>query len=223
MSVTTLDLSELTPEQAELQARARRFVEEVLIPLEEQAERRTLPDDAVARIKSEAIAAELHGGLHAREHGGQGWTKLEWVLVEEQFGRSTNALSWHIPTAYNVLARGSPEQIDRWLRPSLRGELPRRLRGDRGARGLGPVGHRDDRPPPRRRLGDRRREVVRDLRRHRGGLHRRGERRGGGADAVPRRRGAAGISVVDDPPFTHTYPHGHPTIRFRASRCATRT
>ena len=50
------------------------------------------------------MAAELHGGLHAREHGGQGWTKLEWVLVEEQFGRSTNALSWHIPSAYNVLA-----------------------------------------------------------------------------------------------------------------------
>jgi len=23
-----------------------------------------------------------------------------------------------------------------------------------------------------------------------------------------------GISIVDDPPFTHTYPHGHPTIRF---------
>ena len=23
-----------------------------------------------------------------------------------------------------------------------------------------------------------------------------------------------GIEVVDDPPFTHTYPHGHPTIRF---------
>ena len=120
--MTTLDLTELTPEQAELQGRARRFVEEVLIPLEEQAERRTLPDDAVARIKSEAMAAELHGGLHAREHGGQGWSKLEWVLVEEQFGRSTNALSWHIPTAYNVLASGTPEQIDRWLRPSLRGE-----------------------------------------------------------------------------------------------------
>jgi acyl-CoA dehydrogenase len=27
-------------------------------------------------------------------------------------------------------------------------------------------------------------------------------------------REAGGISVVDDPPFTHTYPHGHPTIRF---------
>ena len=48
---------------------------------------------------------------------------MEWFLVEEQFGRSTNALSWHVPTAYNVLAHGSPEQIDRWLRPALRGEL----------------------------------------------------------------------------------------------------
>ena len=65
----------------------------------------------------------MSGGLHAREHGGQGWTHEEWFLVEEQFGRSTNALSWHVPTAYNVLAHGSAEQIDRWLRPALRGEL----------------------------------------------------------------------------------------------------
>ena len=34
-------------------------------------------------------------------------------------------------------------------------------------------------------------------------------------DAVPRRpREPDGIEIVDDPPFTHTYPHGHPTIRF---------
>ena len=137
--MTTLDLTELTPEQAELQGRARRFVEEVLIPLEEQAERRTLPDDAVARIKSEAIAAELHGGLHAREHGGQGWTKLEWVLVEEQFGRSTNALSWHVPTAYNVLASRLARADRPLAAPGAARRAPRRLRGHRGARGLGPV------------------------------------------------------------------------------------
>ena len=29
---------------------------------------------------------------------GRAGAKLEWVLVEEQFGRSTNALSWHVPT-----------------------------------------------------------------------------------------------------------------------------
>jgi acyl-CoA dehydrogenase len=27
-------------------------------------------------------------------------------------------------------------------------------------------------------------------------------------------RDTPGIEMVDDPPFTHTYPHGHPTIRF---------
>jgi alkylation response protein AidB-like acyl-CoA dehydrogenase len=27
-------------------------------------------------------------------------------------------------------------------------------------------------------------------------------------------RSCPGIEIVDDPPFTHSYPHGHPTIRF---------
>ena len=31
-----------------------------------------------------------------------------------------------------------------------------------------------------------------------------------------------GISIVDDPPFTHTYPHGHPTIRFTGVEVARR-
>src|SRR5438094_6937411 len=57
------------------------------------------------------------------EHGGQGWSHTEWFLVEEQLGRSTNALSWHMPSAYNVLAHGTPAQIDRYLKPALRGEL----------------------------------------------------------------------------------------------------
>ena len=95
------------------------------MPLEEEAERRggRLPEDVVAEVKREAIEAGLNGGLHAREHGGQGWTRLEWALVEEQYGRTTNALHWHVPNAYNVWAHASPEQIDRYLRPALRGEL----------------------------------------------------------------------------------------------------
>jgi alkylation response protein AidB-like acyl-CoA dehydrogenase len=102
----------LTPAQAELQARARAFVEEVLIPLEVPAERAggRLPAADVERIRAEALARRLAGGSHAAAHGGQGWSTVEWFLVEEQFGRSTNALSWHIPSAYNVLAAGSPAQ-----------------------------------------------------------------------------------------------------------------
>ena len=66
-----------------LRDRARGFVEGVLMPLEEEAERQAgrLPDERIARVKREAIDAGLSGGLHAREHGGQGWTRLEWALV----------------------------------------------------------------------------------------------------------------------------------------------
>src|SRR3954453_22359030 len=117
--------AEFTPEQLDLRERARSFVEGVLIPNEERAEGAggNLPDELKQRIKREAFDARLSGGLHAPEHGGQGWTKTEWFLVEEQLGRSTNALSWHMPGAYNVLANGSPEQIERYLKPALRGEL----------------------------------------------------------------------------------------------------
>ena len=61
--------------------------------------------------------------MHAAEHGGQGWTRVEWALVEEQYGRTTNAIHWHVPQAYNVWAHACEEQIDRYLRPALRGEL----------------------------------------------------------------------------------------------------
>src|SRR3954451_9939357 len=66
---------------------------------------------------------------------------------------------------------------------------PGRLRGDRGACRLRSVGHRDDRAADGRRLRDRRREVVRDVRRRGERLHRHGERRLGGrarSDPLPR-------------------------------------
>ena len=145
------------------------------MPLEEKAERAhgRLPADDVARIRAAALEAGLAGGLHAREHGGQGWTKTEWVLVEEQYGRSTNALSWHIPGAYNVLASGSPEQIERYLKPALRGELHDAYAVTEANAGSDPSGIADARGAARRRLGHQRREVVRHLRRRRGRLHRR--------------------------------------------------
>ena len=96
-----LDSVTLTEAHADLQERARRFVEDILMPLEVEAERAggRLPAERVEVIRREALARRLGGGLHALEHGGQGWSHVEWFLVEEQFGRSTNALSWHVPSA----------------------------------------------------------------------------------------------------------------------------
>src|SRR5690348_13394146 len=120
----TTSADELTSEQLELQRRARDFVENVLMPLELEAEERggALPEATVDEIKREAIAARLNGGRFAAEYGGQGWSMFEWFLVNEQFGRVTNGLHWHVPSAYNVLMQGTPEQIERYLIPALRGE-----------------------------------------------------------------------------------------------------
>jgi alkylation response protein AidB-like acyl-CoA dehydrogenase len=197
------------------QDRARAFVDDVLIPLEEKAERAHghLPEEDVARIRAAALEARLGGGLHAPEHGGQGWTKTEWVLVEEQFGRSTNALSWHIPSAYNVLASGSPEQIDRYLKPALRGELHDAYAVTEANAGSDPS------------------RIQTRAERRDGGWVINGEKwfvtygdiaavyivvaqTDDGPTLFLVDRSAEGIDIVDDPPFTHTYPHGHPTIRF---------
>jgi acyl-CoA dehydrogenase len=211
--------ADLTPEQVDLRERARRFVDQVLIPNEELAERSggKIPDELKQRIKREAIEARLSGGLHAPEHGGQGWTKLEWFLVEEQLGRSTNALSWYMPGAYNVLASGTPEQIERYLKPALRGELHDAYAVTEAEAGSDPS------------------RIATTAARSDGGWVLNGEKwfvtygdvaavyivmAGALVDGerLPTLflvdAGLDGIEVIDDPPFTHTYPHGHPTIRF---------
>src|ERR1700727_1776382 len=96
----------LTDDQRELRDRARRFVEDVLMPLEIPAELALgrLPLETIDEIKREAIAARMHGGRIDVERGGQGGSMLEWFSVNEQFGRCTNGLDWWVPNVYNVWA-----------------------------------------------------------------------------------------------------------------------
>ena len=211
---------ELDERARDIQARARTFTEDVLIPLEEEAESRhgRLPEDVVEDVKRAADDAGLVGGLHRPEYGGQGWSRLEWALVEEQWGRSTNAIHWHVPNAYNVWHHASEAQVQRWLVPALRGEV----------RDAYAVTERDAGSDPSRiatvaePTGD--------------GYRINGEKwfvTTGDVAAVyivmanviadgaklPTLfvvdRNAPGVEIVDDPAFTHSYPDGHPTIVFR--------
>ena len=115
----------LSAEDLEIQERARRFVDEELIPWEVHAEEHEgrIPDDA--RAKHHRLTKEL--GLFAmnmpKDLGGGGFTMLQQVLVSEQIGRVTNALGWcvHTPPAW-APAVCTDEQVERWILPAVRGE-----------------------------------------------------------------------------------------------------
>jgi alkylation response protein AidB-like acyl-CoA dehydrogenase len=142
---------------------------------------------------------------------------FEWFLVNEQFGRVTNGLHWHVPSAYNVLMQGTPEQIERYLLPALRGAGGDAYAVTEAEAGSDPGGIAST-------------AVATDA-----GWRINGEKwfvTSGdvarvlivmanvvdGADRLPTlfliEPSAAGVEYVDNPRFTHNYPHGHPTIRF---------
>jgi acyl-CoA dehydrogenase len=208
-----------TADQLELRERARTFVETVLMPLEVQAEEAggRLAHEAVEEIKREAVAARLNGGRVPAQHGGQGWSMIEWFLVNEQFGRVTGGLHWHVPSAYNVLLSGSPDQIERYLVPAVRGEGGDAYAVTEAEAGSDPGG------------------IATTAVESDGGWRINGEKwfvTSGdvarvlivmanvieGSERLPTlflvEPGTPGVEYVDDPKFTHNYPHGHPTIRF---------
>jgi acyl-CoA dehydrogenase len=222
---------ELTAAELDLARRAREFTDTWLIPHEVTAELRGggLPDDLVADLKAASVEAGLQGGLHRRERGGNSWSHVEWALVEEQFGRSSNALSWYVPNAYNVWRAASDELQTRWLEPALRGELHDAYAVTEAEAGSDPSAMRTA------------------ARRVPGGWEITGEKWfvtfGSVAEVIvvnayalepgedlddastPRRAtlfavpaDTPGISTVEDPPFTHHYADGHPTMRFDAVR-----
>ena len=217
MSVTALQ--DFTTEQLELRERARRFVDEVLIPLELEAEETEgrLTPALVEEIKREAVAARLNGGRIPEEYGGQGWSMVEWFLVNEQFGRVTNGLHWHVPNVYNVLIQGTPEQIERYLVPALRGEGGDAYAVTEAEAGSDPNGIASTaiRTDAGWRLNGEKwfvtsGDVARVLIVMANVVE--------GADRLPTlfliEPGADGVEFVDSPRFTHNYPHGHPTVRF---------
>jgi acyl-CoA dehydrogenase len=221
MTATTTPAAalQLTDDQLALQARARQFVHRVLIPLEQEAETAggRLPNETVQEIKREAIAARLHGGRLPESIGGQGWSMTEWFLVNEQFGRVSNGLHWHVPNVYNVWLQATPQQVQRYVPPALEGHGGDAYAVTEAEAGSDPGG------------------ISTTAVATGGGWRINGEKwfvTSGdvarvlivmanvvdGDERLPTlflvEPSASGVAFVDDPPYTHNYPHGHPTIRF---------
>jgi acyl-CoA dehydrogenase len=115
----------LSKEDLAIQERARAFVDADLIPWEQHAEEHdgNIPDDARDAHRRAAIDLGFSGMNLPVELGGGGYTMLQQVLVSEQLGRVTNALGWcvHTPAAWAPEVM-TDEQIERWLKPAIRGE-----------------------------------------------------------------------------------------------------
>ena len=115
---------DLTAEQRLLVRTVRDFIAAELAPLEEEIERAGSLDPAKAQaIFEKSRALGLYGMNIPEEHGGGGLSAFETMLVEEQFGRTTDILIRRaFGNVYEVLLACAGAQVERWLRPTVRGE-----------------------------------------------------------------------------------------------------
>jgi acyl-CoA dehydrogenase len=115
----------LTEDDLALQNVARSFSDE-LIPFEEYAELHEgeLPEGIIDKHRDRAIMLGLFATNIPTDLGGRGCSTLQQVLVQEQGGRITNALGWVLATPpLWWVAVASDYQRERWLLPTVRGEM----------------------------------------------------------------------------------------------------
>jgi acyl-CoA dehydrogenase len=113
----------LTPEQQMLVESLRAFVEKELIPHEELVERTDrLPPELAAEIRHKAIEAGFYAANMPEELGGGGLDNVSIVLLERELGRANYALHWTVARPSNILRACQGEQIERYLKPTIRGE-----------------------------------------------------------------------------------------------------
>ena len=115
---------DLTEEQRLLVATVRRFIDENLAPLEDQVDREgTLAPETARAIFEKSQALGLYATNIPAAFGGGGLNAFDTMLLEEQFGRTSDILIRRaFGNVYEVLLRCSASQAERWLLPSVRGE-----------------------------------------------------------------------------------------------------
>ncbi|SDM89439.1 acyl-CoA dehydrogenase [Polaromonas sp. JS666] len=114
----------LNEEQKMLVATVRRFIDEELRPLEDEVEQQGFLDPDKARaIHEKSRALGLYATNMPVQFGGGGLGAVDTMLLEEQFGHTTDILIRRaFGNVYEVLLAARGEQVGRWLEPAVRGE-----------------------------------------------------------------------------------------------------
>jgi len=123
----------LPPEIEDLRQRVRAFVEDHVLPLENDrenfAEHENIPLERLAPVRAKARKAGLWAPQTPEEFGGMGLPIVAWAVMYEEAARSLFG-----PLAFNcmapddgnmsLLARiGTPAQKEKWLRPIVDGKV----------------------------------------------------------------------------------------------------
>ncbi len=115
---------ELSHEQKLLVKTVRDFIANELQPLEAEVEDKGfLEPDIAAEIFRKSRDLGFYATNIPQEYGGAGLSAFETMLVEEQFGRTTDILIRRaFGNVYEILLSCAGDQIDRWLKPSVAGQ-----------------------------------------------------------------------------------------------------
>jgi len=113
----------LNDDQRLLVDAVRSFVERELYPHEDEVERLDeVPDAVREEIRRKAIEAGFYAANMPAEHGGGGLGALDLALMQRELGRASMALQWIVFRPSEILRACEGEQVERYLRPAIRGE-----------------------------------------------------------------------------------------------------
>ena len=114
----------LSEEQHLLVSSIRGFIESELQPLEEDIEKTgRLADDVASEIRAKSRELGLYAVNIPTKYGGGGLSVLDWMIAEEQFGRTSDILVRRaFGNVYEILLEGTDAQIETYLIPAVRGE-----------------------------------------------------------------------------------------------------
>ncbi|MHB1217394.1 MAG: acyl-CoA dehydrogenase family protein [Alphaproteobacteria bacterium] len=117
-----MDLT-LTQDDKAIAARAKKFAETVLFPLEQACEEN---DGLPSQVRASVIKQVQQSGLGAYNHekavGGQGFNVLQQIVCHEELAKATGCLWAAVWRPAVPLRAGTKQQIDTYLRPSCAGE-----------------------------------------------------------------------------------------------------
>ncbi|MEO6821525.1 MAG: acyl-CoA dehydrogenase family protein [Candidatus Nanopelagicales bacterium] len=114
---------ELSAEQAAIADAMRSFVENELYPFEDEVERLDeVRPEVASSIRAKALEAGFYAPNFPVELGGGGLDAIGLTLAERELGRASYALQMLVARPSNILQGCVGDQVERYLRPTVRGQ-----------------------------------------------------------------------------------------------------